>query len=283
VPISLPTIYLVVRMIASSVGSRGVECVARRSQLCVRCRYGPMLRGAGLYLAHLYLAAPGAPLVAARVPRRPWTAPTPIPGVGKGLKSLKLRTAPRLPTKRGCVGHRISCSRAARYYQLWPPSLDRARVTAWPRTCDTRLLPSMRAPHERLFVRAPIHHIACARSPQLPGRCGASRALHVHMCKRWQGWRVAPLVGRSFVRSHRAECERPLQTVFLHALTSSCHRPCPARCLRLPLACHVTVVPSPHSLAHSVRSARTYTLDGARTCPCALRPFRGRRRAQTGA
>ena len=33
-----------------------------------------------------YQAAPGAPLAAARVPRRPWTAPTTIPGVGKGLK-----------------------------------------------------------------------------------------------------------------------------------------------------------------------------------------------------
>ena len=35
----------------------------------------------------LYQAAPGAPLAAARVPRRPWTAPTTIPGVGKGLTS----------------------------------------------------------------------------------------------------------------------------------------------------------------------------------------------------
>ena len=32
-----------------------------------------------------YQAAPGAPLAAARVPRRPWTAPTTIPGAGKGL------------------------------------------------------------------------------------------------------------------------------------------------------------------------------------------------------
>ena len=34
-----------------------------------------------------YLAAPGASLAAARVPRRPWTAPTTIPGVGKGLST----------------------------------------------------------------------------------------------------------------------------------------------------------------------------------------------------
>ena len=33
-----------------------------------------------------YQAAPGAPLGGARVPRRPWAAPTTIPGVGKGLK-----------------------------------------------------------------------------------------------------------------------------------------------------------------------------------------------------
>ena len=30
-----------------------------------------------------YQAAPGAPLAAARVPRRPWTAPTTIPGAGR--------------------------------------------------------------------------------------------------------------------------------------------------------------------------------------------------------
>ena len=33
-----------------------------------------------------YQAAPGTPLAAARVPRRPWTAPTTIPGVGRGLR-----------------------------------------------------------------------------------------------------------------------------------------------------------------------------------------------------
>ena len=32
-----------------------------------------------------YQAAPGAPLAAARVLRRPWTAPTTIPGAGRGL------------------------------------------------------------------------------------------------------------------------------------------------------------------------------------------------------
>ena len=32
-----------------------------------------------------YQAAPGATLAAARVPRRPWTAPTTIPGEGRGL------------------------------------------------------------------------------------------------------------------------------------------------------------------------------------------------------
>ena len=31
-----------------------------------------------------YQAAPGAPLAAARVPRRPWTAPTTIPGAVRG-------------------------------------------------------------------------------------------------------------------------------------------------------------------------------------------------------
>ena len=33
-----------------------------------------------------YQATPGAPLAAARVSRRPWTAPTTIPGAGRGLK-----------------------------------------------------------------------------------------------------------------------------------------------------------------------------------------------------
>ena len=32
-----------------------------------------------------YQAAPGAPLAAARVPRRPWTVPTTFPGAGRGL------------------------------------------------------------------------------------------------------------------------------------------------------------------------------------------------------
>ena len=35
-----------------------------------------------------YQAASGAPLAAARVPRRPWTAPTTIPDVGKGLSKI---------------------------------------------------------------------------------------------------------------------------------------------------------------------------------------------------
>ena len=47
-----------------------------------------------------YQATPGAPLEAARVPRRPWTAPTTFPGAGRGLTVTYLYLMPS-PTGTG--------------------------------------------------------------------------------------------------------------------------------------------------------------------------------------